>query len=70
LANDPVGIKRGNIMKNKSKSASLSTRKQDTVYSGKDHRQSFWRRITMQLVAIFLVIVFLASECATILPIE
>jgi hypothetical protein len=57
-------------MKNNRKSASLSTMKQGKVNSGKDRRQSFWRRITMQLVAIFLVIVFLASECATILPIE
>jgi hypothetical protein len=31
---------------------------------------SFWRRITMQLAAIFLIIIFLASECATLLPME
>jgi hypothetical protein len=57
-------------MKNNRKSASLSTMKQGKVNSGKDRRQNDWRRITMQLVAIFLVIVFLASECATILPME
>ena len=57
-------------MKNKRQSASFSTRKQDKVISGKDPRQSFWRRITMQLAAIFLIIVFLASECETILPVE
>jgi hypothetical protein len=54
-------------MKSKIKSTSLSTQNQGKV---NDRRQAFWRRTIMQLAAIFLIIVFLASECATILPVE
>lgn len=35
-----------------------------------DRRRESRRQIWLRLVAIFLVIVFLASECATLLPIE
>ena len=57
-------------MKNKSKSASLSTKDQSKINTENDHRRKGWRQIRLQLAAIFLVIVFLASECATILPVE
>ena len=57
-------------MKNKRRSASLSTQNPGKVNDEKDPRQSFWRRTMMQLAATFLIVVFLASECATILPVE
>jgi hypothetical protein len=57
-------------MKNKSKSAPLSTKDQGKINIENDRRRKAWRQIRLQLAAIFLVIVFLASECATILPVE
>jgi hypothetical protein len=57
-------------MKNTSKSASLPTKDQSKINSQNNGRQKTWRRIRLQLAAIFLVIVFLASECATLLPVE
>ena len=58
-------------MKIKSKDASSSTKDQSKIIIESNvHRQKNWRQIRMQLAAIFLVIVFLASECATLLPME
>jgi hypothetical protein len=57
-------------MKNKNKSALRSTRNQDKINNENDRRQAFWRRIKLQLAAIFLVVVFLDSECVTLLPTE
>jgi hypothetical protein len=57
-------------MKTKNKNTSRLSKDQSKVSIEKDRRQAFWRRIRLQLAAIFLVIVFLASECATILPME
>jgi hypothetical protein len=57
-------------MKIKSKSASLSTKDQSKINIENDRRRKGWRQIRLQLAAIFLVIVFLASECATLLPVE
>jgi hypothetical protein len=57
-------------MKIKSKSASSSTKGQSKADSEKDYHQIPWRRIGLRLAAIFLVIVFLVSECATLLPVE
>jgi uncharacterized membrane protein len=70
LENNFASIKRGYAMKNKRQNASFSTRNQGKVNSEKDSRQSFRRRITIQLAAIFLIIVFLAGECATLFPVE
>jgi len=50
---------------------SLSSTKDQSRTSGKnDRRQKNWQRIGLRLAAIFLVIVFLASECSTLLPME
>jgi hypothetical protein len=57
-------------MKIKSKDASSSTKDQSKIIIESAPRQKNWRQIRMQLAAIFLVIVFLASECATLLPME
>ena len=57
-------------MKIKSNSTSLSTKEQSKINSENDRRRKGWRQIRLQLAAIFLVIVFLASECATLLPME
>jgi hypothetical protein len=57
-------------MKIKSKSVSSSTKDQSKIIIESAPRQKNWRQIRMQLAAIFLVIVFLASECAALLPVE
>ncbi len=57
-------------MKTKRKGVSVPARDQDAKNKERDARQSFWRRFRLQLAAIFLVIVFLASECTTLLPVE
>jgi hypothetical protein len=35
-----------------------------------ERRQIAWRRVALRLAAIILLIVFLAGECATLLPID
>jgi len=55
-------------MKFKSKTAPLSAKSQSK--NKDDRRPEARRRIWMQLAAFFLIIVFLASECATLLPME
>jgi hypothetical protein len=57
-------------MKIKSKDASSSIKDQSKIIIKSAPRQKNWRQIRLQLAAIFLVIVFLASECATLLPVE
>jgi hypothetical protein len=57
-------------MKIKSKDAPLSIKDQSKTISEKDRQQKNWRQIRLQLAAIFLVIVFLASECSMLLPME
>jgi hypothetical protein len=61
----PISDK-GCVMKNKSKSASLSTKDQNKL----NNENNRLRRVGIRLAAIFLVIVFLASECATLLPMD
>jgi hypothetical protein len=57
-------------MKLKRTSASLSAKAQSKINGENDSRRKVWRQIWLRLAAIFLVIVFLASECATLLPVE
>jgi len=57
-------------MKIKSKSTLRSSKDQSNINIENDHRRKGWRQVRLQLAAIFLVIVFLASECATLLPVE
>lgn len=57
-------------MKIKSNDASSSAKDQSKINIESNVHRKNWRQIRMQLAAIFLVIVFLASECATLLPIE
>ncbi len=40
------------------------------ISSEDDHRQGSRRHIWMRLAAVLLIIVFLASECATLLSME
>ena len=40
------------------------------VGSEGDHRRETRQRIWLRLAAIFLAVVFIASECATLLPVE
>jgi hypothetical protein len=61
---------KGFVMKIKSKGASLPVRAHSKIDSENVRRQKAWRRIGLRLVAIFLIIVFLASECATLLPVK
>jgi hypothetical protein len=58
------------MMKSKRKKVSLPVKDQARVNAEKDRRRKVWRKVGLQLIAIFLVIVFLAGECATILPVE
>ncbi len=57
-------------MKNKIKSTSLFTKDQNKINTENDRRRKNWRTIWLRLTTIFLIIVFLASECATLLPVE
>lgn len=47
-----------------------SDKKSRTTIQDEDERRQARRRIWLRVAAIFLIIAFLASECATLLPIE
>ncbi len=57
-------------MKLKNTNALVSAKAKSKKNSGNDSRRKAGRKIWLRLAAIFLVIVFLASECATLLPLE
>ncbi len=57
-------------MKIKTKKALSATKGQSKKNGENDLSQINWRQIGLRLAAIFLVIVFLVSECATLLPLE
>ncbi|MCX6068516.1 MAG: hypothetical protein NT121_22670 [Chloroflexi bacterium] len=58
-------------MKLKNKSAPLVAKELIKAnLSENENRIVDWRKIGLRLAAIFLVIVFLASECAALLPME
>jgi hypothetical protein len=57
-------------MKLKNTNALVSAKAQSKKNSGNDSRQKARRKIWLRLAAIFLAIVFLASECAILLPVE
>jgi hypothetical protein len=42
----------------------------DTAKARASHQQAFQLRIGLRLAAVFLIIVFLARECAALLPVE
>jgi len=64
------GLEKGSYMKNKKKSDSIAARDQGRIGVEHERKWKGWRQIRLQLAAIFLIIVFLASECATLLPVE
>jgi hypothetical protein len=55
-------------MKPKNKTTSLLQQSQGKANSLDIGRAKAWRRILPRLLAVFLIIVFLASECAALLP--
>ncbi len=57
-------------MKPKGKVVPSSTKDRSQTHSEDDRRRVSRRQIWMRIAAIFLVIVFLASECAILLPME
>jgi hypothetical protein len=57
-------------MKINNKRALSPTKAQSGKNKENDRRQINWRLIGLRLAAIFLVIVFLASECSMLLPLE
>jgi hypothetical protein len=57
-------------MKIKNKAAQLPSKSQSKNDDNNDRRADTRKRIWLQVGAVFLIIVFLASECATILPTE
>jgi hypothetical protein len=68
--NRSLVVNKGPNMKLKNKIAPLSAKSQSKNNSKDDRGRKIRRRIWMQLAAVFLIIVFLASECATLLPVE
>jgi hypothetical protein len=60
---------KGFIMKPKSKSTLLATKDLIKANNSENEKRLVnWQKIGLRLAAIFLIIVFLASECATLLP--
>jgi hypothetical protein len=57
-------------MKLKNTNTFVSAKVQGKTGNENDNRQKARRKIWLRLAAIFLVIVFLASECATLLPVQ
>jgi hypothetical protein len=57
-------------VKLKNKSAALPTKAQNTLDIENARRQASWRQTGLRLAAIFLIIVFLASECAALMPVD
>jgi hypothetical protein len=57
-------------MKPKSKSATISTKDPIKANSENNRPPKEWRKIGLRLAAIFLIIVFIASECAALIPVE
>jgi hypothetical protein len=58
---------KGHEMKSKNKPVPLRQQAQNET-KAKDERQKVWRSVGLRLAAILLIIVFLASECASLLP--
>jgi len=56
-------------MKPNSKNASLSTKVPIKANSENNRPPKEWRKIGLRLAAIFMIIAFLASECAALLPV-
>jgi hypothetical protein len=63
-----IFYKKGLDMKLKNKTAPVSQKFQGKDNSTENRRTEAWRRILSRLVAVFLIIVFLAGECAMLLP--
>jgi hypothetical protein len=58
-------------MKPKSKSTPFATKELIKANNSANvNRLVDWRKIGLRLAGIFLIIVFLASECAALLPVE
>jgi hypothetical protein len=55
-------------MKLKSKGTRFATKDLIKINNESEIRRVDWRKIGLRLAAVFLIIVFLASECATLLP--
>jgi hypothetical protein len=56
-------------MKPKSKNTPLATKGLIKANNSENEKRLVnWRKIGLRLAAIFLIIVFLASECAALLP--
>jgi hypothetical protein len=57
-------------MKPKNKSAPLPPKHQDNNRKNEEHRREAKRRLWLRLGAIFMAIVFLASECSSLILLE
>jgi hypothetical protein len=57
-------------MKIKNKTAQLPSKSQSKNDDNNDRRAETRKRIWIQVGAVFLIIVFLASECATLMPLD
>ena len=56
-------------MKPKSKSTPLATKDLVNANDEKEIHGKDWRKIGLRVAAVCLIIVFLASECAALLPV-
>ena len=57
-------------MKLNNKSISSAAKAECKTRGENDRKRKGWRQIWLRLAAIFLIIIFLAAECATLLPVE
>ncbi|MCX6078251.1 MAG: hypothetical protein NTW32_01845 [Chloroflexi bacterium] len=57
-------------MKLKSKRAAMPVNAQSQIKSEAEPNFKTWRQTGLRLVAVFLIIVFLASECAALMPVQ
>ena len=57
-------------MRLKNTAASLNAKTPGRINSQNDNRRRARHQIWLRLAAIFMVVIFLASECATLLPLE
>ncbi len=57
-------------MRLKNTAALLNAKTQSKINNKNDNRRKARHKIWLRMAAIFLVVVFLASECATLLPME
>ena len=57
-------------MRSKNMNVSTNAKPQNKTNSENDQYRKAFRQIGIRLAAVFLIIVFLASECAALMPVD